>query len=171
MALLLVTFAIVGGGWLKFTFMPPVEADTVTATMEMPLGTPFETTSEAVGRLLRELQGMRITLRVAKGEVEAGLAELRALAERKPEEPAGWIILGTEARIEGRFAEAEAALERALVAGGWQPALSTRCGDRPYLAGRGAGLGKHRDDRGGAGAGRWTTAGSNRAQAIPGTLH
>lgn len=55
-------------------------------------------------------------LRVAKGEVEAGLAELRALAERKPEEPAGWIILGTEARIEGRFAEAEAALERALVA-------------------------------------------------------
>jgi tetratricopeptide (TPR) repeat protein len=55
-------------------------------------------------------------LRVAKGEVETGLAELRALAEEKSEEPAGWMILGTEARIEGRFAEAEAALDRALVA-------------------------------------------------------
>jgi multidrug efflux pump subunit AcrB len=50
-ALLLVTFAIVAGGWLKFTFMPPVEADTVIATLEMPLGTPVASTSEAIGRL------------------------------------------------------------------------------------------------------------------------
>lgn len=50
-ALLVITLAIVAGGWLKFTFMPPVEADTVVATLEMPLGTPVESTSAAVGRL------------------------------------------------------------------------------------------------------------------------
>ena len=54
------------------------------------------------------------TLRVAKGEVEAGLAELRALAEDAPGDPSGWLALGTETRIEGRFSESQEALDRAL---------------------------------------------------------
>jgi tetratricopeptide (TPR) repeat protein len=65
-------------------------------------------------------------LRLAKGEVEAGLAELRALAEESPSDPAPWIILGRETRIEGRFAESQAALDQALMAG--------RGGDAKVLA-------------------------------------
>jgi tetratricopeptide (TPR) repeat protein len=56
------------------------------------------------------------TLRVEKGEVEAGMAELRALAEEAPDDPWSWLALGHEARLEGRFAESQAALERALAA-------------------------------------------------------
>ena len=54
------------------------------------------------------------TLRVAKGEVDRGLGELEALAEKHADEPDRWLILGNETRIEGRFAESQAALDRAL---------------------------------------------------------
>ena len=67
LALLFVTFAIVAGGWLKFTFMPPVEADTVTATMEMPLGTPVEATSAAIGRLESAAEQLRQEIDSASG--------------------------------------------------------------------------------------------------------
>jgi tetratricopeptide (TPR) repeat protein len=52
--------------------------------------------------------------RIAKGEVQEGLAELRSLAEGASEEVGGWLILGTEARIEGQFAPSRGALDRAL---------------------------------------------------------
>jgi tetratricopeptide (TPR) repeat protein len=57
------------------------------------------------------------TLRVAKGEIETGLAELRALAEENPDDIWNWVALGAEARIEGRFAESQTALDRALESG------------------------------------------------------
>lgn len=53
-------------------------------------------------------------LRIAKGEVQEGLAELRAIAGEAPEKVEGWLILGTEARIEGQFADSREALDRAL---------------------------------------------------------
>lgn len=53
-------------------------------------------------------------LRVAKGEVEAGLAELRSLATEAPDEMNTWLALGLEARIEGCFVESEEALDQAL---------------------------------------------------------
>jgi tetratricopeptide (TPR) repeat protein len=53
-------------------------------------------------------------LRVAKGEVETGLAELRALTADEPEDFHNWYALGLEARIEGRFAESEEAFDEAL---------------------------------------------------------
>ncbi len=56
-------------------------------------------------------------LRLAKGETEAGLAELRALTDEEPEDAARWLVLARETRIEGRFAESRAAVERALEAG------------------------------------------------------
>jgi tetratricopeptide (TPR) repeat protein len=56
-------------------------------------------------------------LRAAKGDVEVGLAELRALAEEKPDDIWRWIALGIETRIEGRFAESQKALDRALEVG------------------------------------------------------
>lgn len=56
-------------------------------------------------------------LRIAGGNVEAGLAELRALTEENPDDLWNWLTLGIEARIEGRFAESQAALDRALEVG------------------------------------------------------
>jgi tetratricopeptide (TPR) repeat protein len=53
-------------------------------------------------------------LRVRKGEVDAGLEELRALAEADPEDPAGWNILATHLRLAGRLSRAEEILDRAL---------------------------------------------------------
>lgn len=58
-------------------------------------------------------------LRVAKGEVEAGLAELRAVATEAPDDLENWYALGVEARAEGYFAESEEALDQAVAA--WQP--------------------------------------------------
>ena len=55
-------------------------------------------------------------LRAAKGDVEAGLAELRALAEEAPGDPDPWIVLGIEGRIAGRLRDSQTALERALEA-------------------------------------------------------
>jgi tetratricopeptide (TPR) repeat protein len=64
-------------------------------------------------------------LRLSKGEVEAGLSELRTLAEEEPADARRWLALGSEAAIEGRFAESQAALERALEAAeGDQQALA-----------------------------------------------
>jgi tetratricopeptide (TPR) repeat protein len=54
-------------------------------------------------------------LRITRGEVETGLAELRTLAEEDPEDTWRWIVLGVESRLEGRFAESQEALDRALV--------------------------------------------------------
>jgi len=50
---LLAVGGLVAGGWIRFTFLPDVEADNVVATLEMPLGTPVERTAEAV-RILEQ---------------------------------------------------------------------------------------------------------------------
>lgn len=55
-------------------------------------------------------------LRAAKGEVDAGLAELRALAEEEPDDPERWIALGFENRMAGRLRDSQAALDRAVEA-------------------------------------------------------
>lgn len=54
-------------------------------------------------------------MRAAKGEVDEGLGELQALAEETPDDPRAWALLGTEARIAGRLADSQRALDRALV--------------------------------------------------------
>ncbi|MEZ5743536.1 MAG: efflux RND transporter permease subunit [Sphingomonadaceae bacterium] len=50
-AILIVMFAMVPGGLIKFTFFPEIEAETVIATLEMPSGTPVERTAEVAGRI------------------------------------------------------------------------------------------------------------------------
>jgi tetratricopeptide (TPR) repeat protein len=55
-------------------------------------------------------------LRVAKGDVDAGLAEMRTIATEAPDDANNWLALGIEARIEGRFVESEKAFEQALAA-------------------------------------------------------
>ncbi len=52
-ATLIVTLGLVGGGWISFVFMPPVESDFISASLTMPQGTPVEVTSEAI-RVIEE---------------------------------------------------------------------------------------------------------------------
>lgn len=66
-ALFVLTIGIVAGGWIKFSFMPPVEADRIRASLEMPLGTSFEETTRAAERLEKAALELRTEL---DGQVE-----------------------------------------------------------------------------------------------------
>ncbi len=50
-AIFIFTMGAVGAGWIKFQYMPDVEADNVVAMLTMPLGTPVEVTEESVRRI------------------------------------------------------------------------------------------------------------------------
>jgi tetratricopeptide (TPR) repeat protein len=81
----------------------------------------LESHPDQADRWRRELA----VLRLSQGNVEAGLSELRTLAEEEPEDARRWLVLGSETLIEGRFAESQAALDRALeAAGGDQQGLA-----------------------------------------------
>lgn len=62
-ALLIVVFATVPGGILKIGFFPEIEADSVTAKLEMPSGTKVERTAEIAARI--EAAGERALARFA----------------------------------------------------------------------------------------------------------
>jgi multidrug efflux pump subunit AcrB len=66
-AALILCFGLVGGGVIRFVFLPPVEADYVSAALTMPQGSPVDVTSEAVARLERSAAQMRAELREAGG--------------------------------------------------------------------------------------------------------
>jgi multidrug efflux pump subunit AcrB len=63
-ATLFLTIGLVGGGWIKFVFFPPVDADNVVAVLEMPRGTPAEITAEAIARI--EKAGIEIQAEIQK---------------------------------------------------------------------------------------------------------
>lgn len=48
---LVLTVGLVGGGWIKFTFFPKIDADNVVAMLTMPQGTSPDVTRAAVKRL------------------------------------------------------------------------------------------------------------------------
>ncbi len=56
LAMLLIVVGIVGGGVIKFRFMPEVDSDLITATLKMPIGTPVEETAKAQEILVRKAQ-------------------------------------------------------------------------------------------------------------------
>lgn len=64
----------------------------------------------------QELRRDRAMLRVLKGDVDTGLAELQALAETNADDPMGWLALANETRVAGRLAESQAAVARGLEA-------------------------------------------------------
>jgi multidrug efflux pump subunit AcrB len=55
-AVLLIAVGLVGGGIVKFRFMPEVEGDFVLASLEMPIGTPVEETGRAQDYIVRKGQ-------------------------------------------------------------------------------------------------------------------
>lgn len=65
-ALLIVFFAMIPGGIIKVSFFPDIEADRVTARLEMPAGTTIERTGEVVARI--EAAGNRALGRFYDGE-------------------------------------------------------------------------------------------------------
>ncbi|MBL0716097.1 MAG: efflux RND transporter permease subunit [Desulfosarcina sp.] len=50
-AVILMAVGLWQGGWIKFTFMPKVEGDTIRAYITMPVGTPVRQTLQVVSRL------------------------------------------------------------------------------------------------------------------------
>mgnify|MGYP000423383181 CR=1 FL=1 len=55
LATLILTLGMVAGGWIKFVFMPDVEADYLSSGLTMPQGTPAEVTAEGVRKLEESL--------------------------------------------------------------------------------------------------------------------
>ncbi len=53
-AILLISIGLVGGGIVKFRFMPEVDSDVVSATLKMPIGTPVEDTERAQELIVRK---------------------------------------------------------------------------------------------------------------------
>lgn len=50
-AAIVVCVSAIAGGWIRFTFFPPVENDEIVATFELPPGTPFQRTREIAALL------------------------------------------------------------------------------------------------------------------------
>ena len=49
--ILLINIGIIAGGWLKFSFFPPIEGDVIIVDMTFPLGTPIDVTNNAIERI------------------------------------------------------------------------------------------------------------------------
>ncbi len=59
LAIFFVTVGFIVGGYIKFTFFDPVEADNMIATLTMPQGTPIDETAEVVKRIERAAEEVR----------------------------------------------------------------------------------------------------------------
>ncbi len=67
-ASLIVTAGLVGGGWVRFVFMPPVEADAISVSLTMPQGTPVDVTSNAVRQIEMAAERVRAEVEEATGQ-------------------------------------------------------------------------------------------------------
>lgn len=51
---LLVMIALITSGWTRFVFFPRVESETITVTLNMPAGTPFEVTDKHIRHMTEQ---------------------------------------------------------------------------------------------------------------------
>ena len=58
-AVLIILLSIAIGGHLRFIFFPRIQAETASATVTMPPGTPFEATQSAIRRIHAEAESLR----------------------------------------------------------------------------------------------------------------
>ena len=56
---LIVMIMLVTSGWTRFVFFPSIESETATATLVMPVGTPFEVTSRHADKMYEAARTMR----------------------------------------------------------------------------------------------------------------
>ena len=68
LATFMLSVGLVRGGWIKFTFFPPVEADYVVGTVTMPLGTPADVTQEAVSKMEQVALDLKDSIDVESGD-------------------------------------------------------------------------------------------------------
>ncbi|MFQ5655555.1 MAG: efflux RND transporter permease subunit, partial [Planctomycetota bacterium] len=73
LAIFILTVGFALGGFVRFAFMPDVEADFVVALLTMPEGTPVEVTREAVGRLEEGARAMREEIEREAEDGEGGV--------------------------------------------------------------------------------------------------
>ena len=71
-AMLLVTIGVIRGGWIKFNFLPSIEADNTAAILTLPQGTPVEVTAEAVHTIERAAIDLAAELEEEFGESPIG---------------------------------------------------------------------------------------------------
>ncbi len=64
-AILMLTIALLAGGWVRWTMFPYIEDDYVTAELVMPDGTPPEVMEAAAGRIEAEAIALRAELEAA----------------------------------------------------------------------------------------------------------
>ncbi len=81
-ATLITTMGLVAGGWVRFTFFPPIEADNVAAFVTMPQGTPSRVTADAVAAL--EASGMAALRSIEEERGENVLRHLMASVGEQP---------------------------------------------------------------------------------------
>ena len=58
-AIFCLTIGYIGGGWIKFTFFPPLEDDMVIGILEYPAGTPVSITSKGLNDLEKSAQKLK----------------------------------------------------------------------------------------------------------------
>jgi len=66
-ATLVLTVGLVGGGWVRVVFMPPVDADFLSASVTMPQGTPVEVTEAAVQHMEDAADTLRAQVKAETG--------------------------------------------------------------------------------------------------------
>jgi len=64
LSIFLITIGLVIGGYIKFSFFDPVEADNIMAVLKMPQGTPFKETQEIITRI--EETGLQLVQQIDK---------------------------------------------------------------------------------------------------------
>ena len=80
LAVLLFTLGWVGGGRIRFVFLPRIDADNVRALLTMPLGTPVEATDQAV----RRLEAAALQLEAEMGEEKPLIRHVLASTGEQP---------------------------------------------------------------------------------------
>jgi multidrug efflux pump subunit AcrB len=65
---LLLSTAMLSSGWMKFVFFPKVQSEFANATLEMPVGTPFDITDRQVQRIVEAAQRLQREYRERTGE-------------------------------------------------------------------------------------------------------
>lgn len=86
LATLILTAGIVGGGHIKFTFFPNVDADFISAYVDLPLGSPFDETERVVRRLEKAALEMEKKVQEREGVQEGGaIRHMLASAGEQPQ--------------------------------------------------------------------------------------
>jgi len=64
---LMLSIGLVGAGWVRVVFMPPTDADYLTASIVMPQGTPVESTEAAIQHMEEAAESVRLEVEAETG--------------------------------------------------------------------------------------------------------